>query len=218
MQSIYINGKCYYKGDNGILLPAVSTILKATQPPGSITALSNWRKKVGNNEANRITTNSRRRGKALHRLIKEYLVQGKFALADSQILPYWYSIQSILAQLSDIELVEQVVPNYKESYAGKVDCVARYKGIPHAIEWTSAEEPKQSIDGLYVKPLQLVAYGGAINRCYGENLFGCKIKRALIVVALPNQDAQIIHFDREALIEYWREWQKRLKFFYQAVA
>ncbi|MEH1778366.1 MAG: hypothetical protein V7L26_04310 [Nostoc sp.] len=35
------------------------------------------------------------------------------------------------------------MPNYQELYAGKVDLVARYQGVPHLIEWTTAEEPKK---------------------------------------------------------------------------
>lgn len=217
MKSIYINGQCYYEGNDGILLPAVTTILKATQSEESRVALSNWRRKVGSSEASKIAANSRRRGTALHQMLKEHF-QGNAIPTNSLIQPYWYSIQSVLNQLSDIQLVETVVPNYKEGYAGKVDCVARYKGIPHTIEWTTAEEPKQP-DKLYDKPLQLAAYGGAINRYYGDSLFGWKIKRALIVVALPDEDAQIIPFNREEIIKRWLEWRdNRLGRFYKAVA
>lgn len=217
MKSTYINGRCYYEGNGGILLPAVTSILKATQPQESLVAISHWRRKVGKDEANRIAVNSRRRGNALHQFVKEYL-QGKCIATNSLILPYWYSLQPVLEQLSDIQRVEQVVPNYVEGYAGKVDLVARYKGIPHTIELTSADEPKLLVDKLYDKPLQLVAYGGAINRHYGNSLFGCKIKRALIIVALPDKDAEIFQFEREELIQYWHEWRQRVELFYKAVA
>ncbi|WP_257798553.1 hypothetical protein [Nostoc edaphicum] len=40
MKSTYINGRYYYQGNNGVLLPAVTTVLKATQPPKSLAALS----------------------------------------------------------------------------------------------------------------------------------------------------------------------------------
>ncbi|MEH1787380.1 MAG: hypothetical protein V7L23_17815 [Nostoc sp.] len=89
------------------------------------------------------------------------------------------------------------MPNYQELYAGKVDLVARYQGVPHLIEWTTAEEPKLRIDKLYDKPLQLAAYGGAINRYYSDHLFNCKINHALIVVALPGEEAEIFEFDRK---------------------
>jgi len=144
MRATYINGRFYYEDKDGILLPAVSTILKATQPQESIAALFNWRKKLGDNEANRIAANSRRRGKALHQLVKEYLQGLSPKVENSFIQPYWYSIQSVLEKLSDIQLVEKVVPNWVEHYAGKVDLLARYKGVPHTIELTTAGRTETS--------------------------------------------------------------------------
>ncbi|WP_414570172.1 exonuclease [Nostoc sp. CCY 9925] len=218
MKSTYINGRCYYQGNGGVLLPAVTTVLKATQPPESLAALSYWRNKVGNTEANRIAANSRRRGNALHQLIKEYLEGYSPKPDNSLIQPYWDSVQSVLNQLSDVQLVEQVVPNYQELYAGKVDLVARYQGVPHLIEWTTAEQPKLRFDKLYDKPLQVAAYTGGINRYYSDRLFNSKIQHALIVVALPHEQAEIFEFDRTRLIHYWNQWLCRLKFFYSVAA
>lgn len=217
MKSTYINGRFYYQDENGILLPAVTTILKATQPIESVAALSNWRNKVGDAEANRIALTSRRRGELLHQWVKEYL-QGLSPIASNLIQPYCYSVQSVLEKLSDVQLVEAVVPNYVEGYAGKVDLVARYEGVPCTIEWTTAEEPKLQVGKLYDKTLQLVAYGGAINRCYGESLLGNKIVNALIVVALPGEDAEIFVLEREQLLDYWQKWLKRLKSFGEKAA
>lgn len=217
MKSAYINGRFYYQDENGILLPAVTTIIKATQPIDSVAALSNWRNKIGEAQANRIALTSRRRGELLHQWVKEYF-QGLSPIASSLIQPYCYSVQSVLEKLSDVQLVETVVPNYVEQYAGKVDLVARYEDVPCTIEWTTAEEPKLRVEKLYDKPLQAVAYGGAINRYYGESLFGTKIVNALIVVALPGEDAEIFLLKREQLLDYWQKWLKRLKFFGEKAA
>lgn len=217
MKGTWINGRFYYQDENGILLPAVTTIIKATQPIESVAALSNWRNKIGEAQANRIALTSRRRGELLHQWVKEYF-QGLSPIASSLIQPYCYSVQSVLDKLSDVQLVETVVPNYVEGYAGKVDLAARYKGVPCTIEWTTAEEPKLRVEKLYDKPLQAVAYGGAINRYYGESLFGTKIVNALIVVALPGEDAEIFLLKREQLLDYWQKWLKRLKFFGEKAA
>ncbi|MBC6431039.1 exonuclease [Nostoc sp. HG1] len=218
MKSTYINGRCYYQGNGGVLLPAVTTVLKATQPPKSLAALSYWRNKVGDAEANRMAANSHHRGNALHQFIKEHL-QGYSPKPDNSLIqPYWDSVQSVLNKLSDVQLVEEVVPNYQELYAGKVDLVARYQGVPHLIEWTTAEEPKLRFDKLYDKPLQLTAYSGAINRYCSDRLFNSKINHALIVVALPGEEAEIFEFDRARLIHVWHQWLNRLNFFFSAVA
>lgn len=67
------------------------------------------------------------------------------------------------------------MPNYVEGSAGKVDLVAPYQGVPCTIELTTAEQPKQQLRKLYDKPLQLVTYGGAINRYYRNSLL-CLLK------------------------------------------
>ncbi|MEO1762857.1 MAG: exonuclease [Cyanobacteria bacterium J06629_18] len=213
MKPTCINQPYYQKQNN---LPSVTTILKATQPQQSAAALSSWRKAVGKAKANQVIFNSFRRGKALHQKIQEHLL-GNLAKPKNQFIePYWDSIQPMLNELSDIQLIEKLIPNYQENYTAKVDLVARYKGIPHVIEWTTSEKPKFKLENLYEKPLQLVAYGGAINRYYGESLFSCKIRRALIIVALPNREAEIFEFDRKSLIDYWKLWHSRLKMYYQA--
>ncbi|WP_277128345.1 hypothetical protein [Chlorogloeopsis fritschii] len=128
------------------------------------------------------------------------------------------SIVEVLKQLSDVQLIEETVPNYIERYVGKVDLVTRYKGIPHIIEWTTSEEPKLRVEKLYDKPLQLAAYSGATNRYYGYHLFGRKINHATIVVALPGEEAEIFEFDRVKLIHHWKKWDSRLKRFYGLTA
>ncbi|MBD2340082.1 exonuclease [Calothrix sp. FACHB-156] len=215
MKSTYINGQCYYQGNNGVLLPAVTTVLKATQSPESLMALSHWRNKVGEAEANQIAANSRRRGNALHKLIKEYLQGHSPKPNDIQIQPYWDSVQPVLQQITHVQLIEEVAPNYVEVYAGKLDLLAYYQGILHTIEWTTAEEPKLNISRLYDKPLQVAAYAGAVNRYYGDRLFKSKINHGLIVVALPDREAQIFSFDRTMLVNQWDNWLDRLQLFYK---
>ncbi|MGB3638514.1 MAG: exonuclease [Rivularia sp. (in: cyanobacteria)] len=211
MKSTYINQGYHHKQNN---LPSVTTVLKSTQSPKSLAALSSWRKTIGKTKANQIVFNSFRCGKALHKIIQEHL-QGNLSKPTNKFIePYWNSIQPVLNELSDIQLIEKLTPNYQENYSAKVDLVARYKGIPHVIEWTTSEKPKFKVENLYDKPLQLVAYGGAINRYYGENLFGCNICSGLIVVALPDREAEIFEFDRASLIDYWKMWYSRLKLFY----
>ncbi|RUT07829.1 hypothetical protein DSM106972_020890 [Dulcicalothrix desertica PCC 7102] len=218
MNTTCMNGLRYYVGENRILLPTVSSVLKATQPRSSINALSSWRHKIGEANANSITLRSRNRGNTLHLLVKQHLQGVSVKPNNSFIEPFWYSIQPVLNKISDVKLIEAVVPNYKEVYAGKVDSVACYQNIPHVIEWTTSEEVKVKEEKLYDKPLQLVAYAGAINRCWNDSLFGSKINHALIVVALPGKEAEVFEFDRAKLIKYWKKWNQRLQSFYHSNA
>lgn len=74
-------------------------------------------------------------------------------------------------------------------------------------------QTKRGVDELYDKPLEIVAYNAAINRCYGESLFDSKVVNSLIVVALRDRDAQTFPFERQQLLNYWQKWLQRLNCF-----
>ncbi|MFB2877235.1 hypothetical protein [Floridanema aerugineum] len=198
-------------------LPADSTILNKTLPSQYKAALSNSRQKKGD-EMTLNATNSRCRNKELRQYIKRYLQELSPKPSESIILPYISSIQSILEQLSNVQIIDEFISNDEQSYKSKVGCVTRYKGIPYTIQWITAEEPKPDESHLYDKPLQLVASVDAVNYYYGNSLFGSKIEHALIVVALPNQEAQIFEFGCNQLNHYRQAWQKRLNLFYKTAA
>ncbi|MGA9381706.1 MAG: hypothetical protein WBV73_23330 [Phormidium sp.] len=199
-------------------LPADSTILNKTLPSQYKIAFSNSRNNKGNDELNRNAADSRSRNKDLRQVIKSYLQGLSPRLSNNLIQPYWLSIQPILEQLSNVQIIDEFVPNEEQCYKSKVGCVAQYKGIPHIIQWITAEEPKRDENYLYDKPLQLVASVDAVNHYYSNSLFGSNIKHALIVVALPNQEAQIFEFGCNQLNRYRQTWQERLKLFYKTAA
>ena len=72
-----INKKRYYISedlpnvDAGIVLPSVTTVASATAPIGKTMALINWRKRVGDTEANRRTRNAVERGNWLHGVLED---------------------------------------------------------------------------------------------------------------------------------------------------
>lgn len=199
-------------------LPADSTILNKTLPSQYKIAFSNSRNNKGNDVLNKNAADSRSRNKDLRQVIKSYLQGLSPRLSKNLIQPYWLSIQPILEQLSNVQLIDEFVPNEEQCYKSKVGCVAEYKGIPHVIQWITAEEPKHDESYLYDKPLQLVASVNAVNYYYGNSLFGSNIEHALIVVALPNKKAQIFEFGCNQLNRYRQAWQKRLNLFYKTAA
>ncbi|MFN5815655.1 MAG: exonuclease [Pseudanabaena sp.] len=212
MKANYINDLFYYKDDNGVSLPAVSTILKHTQPPESVVALNNWKRKLGA-EADRVSSIKRDRGKVLHQMFKTHLEGKSVPPCSNLVLPFWLSLQTVLPDLTDVQMIEEVVPNYKEGYAGRVDLVARYRSTPCVVELTTADDPKLSAASLYDKPLQAVAYAGAINRFYEDELYGQRIDSALVIVALPDTPAEVFLFNRDHVVDYWQQWKERLEYF-----
>lgn len=205
-KSVRENGNQYYVNIKGDRLPSVTTILNATKPQADRERLFNWRQRVGTDEANRISGTASRRGTQTHKQIQRYL-QGLDTPCPEASRPYWQSIEPVLQNIDAVRLIESPVFHYDMSYAGIVDCVASYKGIPCICEWKTADKPKGSV-GLYEYPLQLSAYLGAVNQYYQD--YGIKLNHALLVVAVPEMPAEVFLFEQLAMEDYWQQWLGRV--------
>lgn len=205
-------GRQYYLDERGCRFPSVTTILNATKPQEDRDRLAQWRQRVGAAEAQRISTTAGRRGTGTHKHVQRYL-QGDNIPCSDAIRPYWESIEPVLRDICDVQLVEGTVFHPELGYAGRVDCVASYRGIPCICDWKTADTPKGSVDRLYDYPIQLAAYAGAVNQSYQE--YAIEVKHALVVVAIPEMPAEIFLFEPEAVTVYWQRWQQRLATFWK---
>ncbi len=68
-----INGSRKYATPDGEKLPSVTTILDFTKSEESKQALQNWRKRVGVQKAQEITTEAAGRGTRMHKWIEDYI-------------------------------------------------------------------------------------------------------------------------------------------------
>lgn len=208
VRSIRQQGQSYFVDADSVRLPSVTAILNATKPEADREALARWRARVGAAEAGRIATTASRRGTGTHKQIKQYLL-GQAADCPELVQPYWQSILPVLANLQAVRLIEGAVLHYDLGYAGKVDCIASYRGVPCICDWKTSDQPKGSLERLYDGPLQLAAYCGAANHCYADA--GLTVKHALLVVAIAHQPAEIFWFEPEDLLPYWQQWHERVE-------
>ena len=206
------NGRSYFVDELGKRLPSVSTILNATKSAEDREALRLWRQRIGQAEAQRITGKASRRGTQTHKYLRHYLL-GEMITCPDAAQPYWESLESVMPSIDDVRLVEGAVFHYDLGYAGRVDCIASYQGIPCVLDWKTSDRPKESIQRLYDNPLQLAAYCGAANHIYSDK--GIHLKEAVLINAVPGQDAEVFWFDAETLREYWQQWQLRVEQFYR---
>lgn len=211
-KSVRDSGNQYYVDSKGDRLPSVTTILNATKPQEDRERLLNWRQRVGTEAANQISSKASRRGTQTHKHIQRYLLGEDIPCPEASHL-YWESIKPVLESIDTIRLIESPVFHYNLSYAGIVDCVASYNDIPCVCEWKTADKPKGSIARLFDYPLQLSAYIGAVNHYYQD--YGIKLDHALIVVAIPEQPAEVFWFEPTAIDFYWQQWEKRVTAYWQ---
>ena len=69
LDTVNVDGKRLYVAPNGEKYPSVTTVLSDYKKD----AIVAWRKRVGNEQANKISTQASRRGTKVHKLCEDYL-------------------------------------------------------------------------------------------------------------------------------------------------
>jgi genome maintenance exonuclease 1 len=69
-----VDGKRHYCLPDGSKVPSVTTILDRTKPQEAREALANWKKRVGEQQAQAITTEAANRGTRMHAYLEQYVL------------------------------------------------------------------------------------------------------------------------------------------------
>ena len=206
---IYTDSGRFYRVDD-YQYPGVGTVLNNTDTSYQQRFWQQWREDPENAV---YSEKSRNRGKLFHAIAENHFKTTKYR-TDSlsteeehlEVEPFWQSVENVLPRITDVQLLESAAWHRIGCYAGTVDAVCSFDGVPCILDWkTAAKRKSPSQCDRY--PLQLTAYCGAINRMYNT-----RVKHGVIVVALPNTEAQVFQF---ALKDYWKPWLKRLVAYWQ---
>jgi genome maintenance exonuclease 1 len=190
----YENGKRFYEFD-GHKFASVTTALSATKPQKDIDALNNWRARVGEIEAARISKETAERGSEMHDLAERYLKADHAAIdvrCDSVRL-----FEQLIPELNNIDWwdLELFVCSKKLWLAGRLDCLGFHGDQLTLIDFKTSKKKK---DPLYITDYycQVTIYA---MMC--EELFGLEIKKGLILVSTMADGLQKFEFE----IDVWRE-------------
>lgn len=224
-----IDGKRHYCTPDGSKVPSVTTILDKTKPAEKKLALENWKKRVGEEKAQQITTESANRGTKMHAYLESYVLSGdmKDLPQNPFAHPAWFmAAEVILKGLHNVEEFWGVeVPLYYSGlYAGTTDCLGLWRdpktGIarPAILDFKQTNKPKKRewIDDYF---LQLAAYANAHNHTYGTDIntgviLMCAQPKEIEpgVFGQPEYQEFVIEGDEFA---YWTdEWTKRVELYY----
>lgn len=219
-----INGTRYYATPDGKKLPSVTSILEKTKPAKEKQALHEWRRRVGEDKAQAITSEAANRGTRMHTYLENYIKTGQ--MQDRGSNPFsWAShamantvIEQGLKNVSEVWGVE--VPLYFPSiYAGTTDGIGVHNGEISILDYKQTNKPKREewIDNY---KLQLAAYAEAHNEVYKTNI----TKGVVLMCVKPQLDEQQNLVSKpqyqEFVIsgedfEYWRtQWWARVEMYY----
>jgi hypothetical protein len=201
LETVTVNGKRFYKTPEGLLYPSVTTI---TSQHGKDKILE-WRKRVGEEEANRVSARASGRGTRVHKLCENYLNnEDDFArntMPDALVM--FKSIQPILDQyVNNIHALE--IPLYSNhlKVAGRVDCIAEFDGKISIIDFKTSSKPKET-KWILNYFMQCAAYAVMY-----EERTGVSVPRIVIVIAVDSEEPQIFVKKRDEYIDEFIKYRE----------
>ncbi len=199
-----IDGVRYYKvPDEDQLLKLVSITSVTSHKNRQFFA--NWRKKVGEEEADKITRQATSRGTDMHTLAEHHLRNED--LPEVQPLSdFLFKIsKSTFSRINNIHALEGSLYSKQLGIAGTVDCIAEFDGELSIIDFKTSKKPKprEWIEHYFV---QCMAYG-----CMLYELTGISIKKLVIIMSCENGECVVYEeYDKakyiKLLTEYIREF------------
>ena len=176
-------GKRTYVTDNGDRYPSVTTVLGYKIKP----AIKAWRKKVGEQQANKISRQSSVRGTKIHGVCEDYLNNEelnteKLSFVETDM---FNNMRTYLDKIDNIHCIEQFLYSDHLRLAGQVDCIAEYEGKLSIIDFkTSAKLKKKSYSKNYFA--QCAAYAIMF-----EERTGVPITNSVIIIGVQDKEPQL---------------------------
>jgi genome maintenance exonuclease 1 len=208
-----INGSRKYATPDGEKLPSVTTILDATKSEESKQALNNWRKRVGVQKAQEITTEAAGRGTRMHKWLEDYIKTG--VLNEPGSNPYSLQSHSMAQSIISQGLVKcneywgtEVPLYYPKIYAGTTDLAGVHDGSEAIMDHKQTNKPKKRewIDDYFV---QLAAYANAHNEVHGT-----KIRKGVIFMCSADNLYQEFILEGTEFDKYTEIWFNRVEQYY----
>ena len=184
-----IDGVRYYDVTDGDKLLKLVSITSVTSHFNREIFI-NWRKKIGEEEAQKITKAATSRGTDMHSLVENYLYNK--TLPSVPPLPdFLFKIaKAELNKINNIHCLEGALYSLQLGVAGTTDCIAEYDDELAVIDFKTSKKPKprEWIENYFV---QAMFYGMA----YYE-MTGTPIKKLVIIMACENGES-VVYEERD---------------------
>ena len=190
-----INGRRHYVLPDGRKFRSVTTVLSENMDK---TALLEWRKKVGEEEAQKISTQAARRGTAVHSIAERYVLNEDNYILDSMPsgIDSFNSIKTLLDEHVD-NILGVELPLYSSALetAGRCDLIAEFNGVPSVIDFKTSRRLKKEewIESYF---LQTTCYAMMF-----ERLYEIPVPQIVIMIAVDHEEPQLFVRNRKDYIK-----------------
>ena len=177
------NGIRLYNLPDGRWVPSITSVTSFYNRQIFI----DWRKRVGIEEANRITKKATARGTDFHEAAQAYLENRDLVWED--YLPatkfMFHHATPYLDKINNIHAIERTL--YSEYYglAGRVDCIAEYEGELAVIDFKTSEKikPEKWLENYFVQEMFYAA-------AYYE-LTGIPVEKLITLMVTPGGEVKV---------------------------
>jgi genome maintenance exonuclease 1 len=207
-----VTRKRVYLTPDGEKLPSVTTILSSTK---DMTHLIAWKKRVGEENAKRITTEAAGIGTAMHANLERFLC-GMERQPGNNVVHVQANkmaeviIQNGLKNVDEVWAMEQSL-YFPGLYSGTTDLCGVFNGKPAIMDHKQTNKPKKE-EWVEDYKLQLVAYAMAHNEVYGTD-----IKTGVVFMCSRDLQYQQFEVTEETFPKYRDMWLDKVEEYYNSL-
>ena len=174
-----------YETPTGTKYPSVTSVIGILGKA----AIHEWRARVGEEEANRVSARAAKRGTSIHSLCEDYLLN-KDVKPNIFDLEVFNSIKPKLDKISEVHCLETQLFSHHLRVAGTVDCIARYAGKMSVIDFKTSKRLKTR-DEIHTYFMQTAAYAVMF-----EELTGIPVSQLVIIMAVDDEKEPLVFIEK----------------------
>ena len=188
-----INGKRHYVTPQGNKYLSITSLLSNLSAKG----ISEWRKRVGEAEANKITRQASGRGTRLHTLCEQYIEnkEGFLEGALPDVVDMFNSINPFLDRIDNIHVVEGALYSDELGIAGRTDLIGEFDGNLSVIDYKSSRKVK-NWEMCHAYFMQGAFYAYAY-----EELTGTPLNNIVIIMAVESEKPLLFKETKDRWLE-----------------
>ena len=183
-------GRRYFVEGNAY--PSVTTVIGEKKKD----TILQWRRRVGEEEANAISKRASTRGNKSHKLAEDYLSNKSLDRYRDDVLSLgmFHQIRPYIDKINNIHALEESLYSHTLKLAGRVDCIAEYDNELAIIDFKTSTKYKRE-EWIQDYFSQETAYAIMF-----QELTGLKVKQLVTIIATEQGTPQI--FVKDNILEF----------------
>ena len=193
LQTENINGKRHYVTPDGNRYISITTLLSNL----SKADIQKWRERVGEAEANKISTKASRQGTRVHSICEAY-IKNEYGYLDGRMpneIDMFTSIQSLLDRIDNIHVTEGALYSDELQLAGRTDLIAEFDRNLSVIDYKTSRKIK-TWEMCHAYFMQGAFYAHAY-----EERTGIPINDIIIIMAVENENPLLFKETKDRWLE-----------------